>query len=57
MSPRTGRPLAENPKNTRIELRVTKEEKAEFQKFCEEKKIGYLDLLRIGKNALESNKE
>ncbi len=57
MSPRTGRPPAENPKNTRIELRVTKEEKVELQKFCLEKKVGYLDLIRIGKKTLENNQK
>lgn len=57
MSPRTGRPIAENPKNTRIELRVTKEEKAELQKFCAEKKIGYLDLMRVGKKTLENSQK
>ena len=57
MSPRTGRPPVDNPKNTRIELRVTKAEKDELQKFCLDNKVGYLDLIRIGKRALEEEQK
>ncbi len=57
MSPRTGRPPVDNPKNTRIELRVTKAEKDELQKFCLDNKVGYLDLIRLGKRTLEEEQK
>lgn len=48
MSPRTGRPLSDNPKSARIEMRVTPQEKQQIMKFAKEHKLGLLDLLNIG---------
>lgn len=48
MSPRTGRPVSSNPKSTRIEMRVTPEEKKKIMSFSKENRISLLELLRIG---------
>lgn len=48
MSPRTGRPKVDNPKNDRIYVRVTKEEKEEIMKFSSESKYTILELIRLG---------
>lgn len=48
MSPRTGRPLSNNPKSTRIEMRVTPQEKEQIMKFAKEHKLSLLDLVNIG---------
>lgn len=53
MSPRTGRPRAENPKSERLHIRVTPDEKAEIQEFCKEFKVSMLDLIRKGIEAMK----
>lgn len=53
MSPRAGRPPAENPKSERLHIRVTPDEKAEIQDFCKEFKVTMLDLIRKGIEAMK----
>ena len=53
MSPRTGRPKAENPKTERLFIRITPEEKKEIQEFSEKYGYSLLELLRIGIETLK----
>ena len=48
MSPRTGRPKTENPKNERLHVRVTKEEKEKIMKFSSESGFSILEMIRAG---------
>ena len=48
MSPRTGRPKADNPMDERLHIRVTKEEKEEIMKFSTESGYTLLELIRVG---------
>ena len=53
MSPRTGRPKAENPKTERLFIRVTPEDKKEIQDFSEKSGYGLLELIKIGIKAVK----
>lgn len=53
MSPRTGRPHAENPMSERLHIRVTPNEKAEIQEFCKRFNVSMLELIRKGMEALK----
>ncbi len=53
LSPRTGRPPAENPKSERLHIRVTPNEKAEIQEFCKKFEVSMLDLIRRGMEAMK----
>lgn len=53
MSPRTGRPHAENPKTERLFIRVTPEEKSEIQDFSKRSGLSLLELLRKGIEAIK----
>lgn len=57
MSPRTGRPKADNPMNERLYIRVTKEEKEEITKFSKEKGYTLLELIRIGIEKVKGQKK
>ena len=48
MSPRTGRPPIENPRNAGIHIRVTQKEKDEIMEYCKKAKKTCLDLIKIG---------
>lgn len=48
MSPKKGRPYSDNPKNERLFIRVTSEEKAEIQKDAKELQMSLLELLKLG---------
>ena len=48
MSPRTGRPRAENPKTERLFIRVSPDEKAEIQSFAQQSGLSLLELLKRG---------
>jgi hypothetical protein len=48
MSPKTGRPKIDNPKTSRLEIRVTPDEKAEIQSFSRKSGYSLLSLLKIG---------
>lgn len=54
MSPRMGRPQSDNPKSSRIEIRVTDAEKKDIMEYSKENKISLLELLRLG---IEKDKE
>lgn len=53
MSPRTGRPPSDNPKTTRIEIRVTKDDKKRIMDFAKEHNITLLELLNAGIEAVK----
>ena len=48
-----GRPIAENPKNVRVDVRLTKDEVEELDKYCERKGIKRPQGLRDGIKALK----
>lgn len=53
LSLRTGRPPSENPKNERLYIRVTPDEKVKIHQFCKEFEVSLLDLIRKGMEALK----
>ena len=57
MSPRTGRPETENPKNERLHVRVTKEEKEKIMKFSSESGFSILEMIRAGIEKLKGQKK
>ena len=57
MSPRTGRPKSENPKNERLHIRVTKEEKEKIMKFSNDAGYSILELIRIGIEKIKGQKK
>ena len=48
MSPRTGRPLKENPKDTRIQIRLDKDTLEKLDKCAESKDTTRSDVIRQG---------
>ena len=48
MSPRTGRPPADNPKNVRVELRLSEEEGNMLEYCCKEIGMTKTDVIRKG---------
>lgn len=56
MSPKTGRPPKENPRNASIHIRVTQEEKDEIMGYCKATGKTCLDLIRVGIKADERKK-
>lgn len=54
MSPKKGRPCSDNPKNERLFIRVTSEEKAEIQRDAKELKMSLLELLKLGVRSAKS---
>lgn len=48
MSPKTGRPPINNPKNASLHIRVTPQEKEEIRKYCKENNVTCLDLIKKG---------
>ena len=51
MSPKTGRPPKENPKNASIHIRATQQEKDEIMEYCKKNAITCLSLLKKGMKA------
>ena len=47
LSPRTGRPT-DNPKNTRLEIRLADDEKDMLEECCKKTKLSKSDVLRLG---------
>ncbi len=47
MSPRTGRPT-DNPKQTRITVRLDRESSQILQKYCETKHVDRAEAIRLG---------
>ncbi len=57
MSPTKGRPKLDNPKNERIYIRVTKNEKKEIMDFSEKSGYTILDLIKIGIEKVKGQKK
>jgi len=56
MSPRTGRPKAENPKDIDVKVRFDKELHAKLLKYCEENGITRTEAIRQGVHLLLDKK-
>lgn len=56
MSPRTGRPKAENPKETRFSIRIDAETDKKLVKYCENHGISKGEAIRQGIHLLLSQK-
>ncbi len=48
MSPRTGRPKAENPKDIQLKIRADKQTIADLDYCCEKKELTRSDVIRLG---------
>lgn len=48
MSPRTGRPKVDNPKQARFSIRLDKERDEKLQQYCEEHQITKGEAIRRG---------
>lgn len=57
MSPRTGRPKAENPKAIRYSIRLDEETERSLQEYCETHNITKGEAIRKGIHMLLSQKE
>lgn len=57
MSPTKGRPKLDNPKNDRIYIRVTKDEKKEIMDFSDKSGYTILDLIKIGIEKVRGQKK
>lgn len=57
MSPTKGRPKLENPKNDRIYIRVTKDEKKEIMEFSNKSGYTILDFIKIGIEKVRGQKK
>lgn len=56
MATRTGRPKSSNPKNERLYIRVSSEEKKEISEFAKENGYTLLELIRIGIRRVKDKK-
>lgn len=54
MSPRTGRPT-NDPKNTRLELRLSKDDTGKLQYCCQETGLSKAEILRKGLDLVYKN--
>lgn len=57
MSPRTGRPKADNPMSDRLYVRVTKEEKKEIMDFSASSGYSILEIIREGIKLIKGQKK
>lgn len=57
MSTAKGRPKLDNPKNDRIYIRVTKDEKKEIMDFSDKSGYAILDLIKIGIEKVRGQKK
>ena len=55
MSPRTGRPPIENPKNERITVRLDNETSDILQRYCEKEHVEKAEAVRRGIKKLEAD--
>ncbi len=55
VSPRTGRPKSENPKNDRITVRLDKKSSEILQSYCEQENVEKAEAIRIGISKLEAD--
>lgn len=54
MSPRTGRPKSDNPKNARLEIRLTQHEADRLKKCADTLKVSRTEVLIKGLELVES---
>ena len=57
MSPRTGRPKADNPKDIRFSVRLDVETEAKLQMYCDKEGITRAEAIRKGIHLLLENKK
>ncbi|MCX4355208.1 MAG: CopG family transcriptional regulator [Oscillospiraceae bacterium] len=57
MSPRTGRPKSDNPKDINVKVRFDKTEHEELLKYCEEHNITRTEAIRQGIRLLLEQKK
>lgn len=57
MSPRTGRPPKENPRNVNLNIRITKEESERIQKCADKLNMTRTDTIMKGINLVEKEIE
>jgi hypothetical protein len=57
VSPRTGRPKADNPMDERLYIRVTKSEKEEITNFAKDNGYTLLELIRLGMKKAKGKKK
>ncbi len=57
MSPRTGRPKSDNPKDSNLYIRVTKEEKEEIMNFSRESGYSLLEIIKVGIEKIRGKKK
>lgn len=57
MAEKMGRPLSENPKTTRLEIRVTSDEKQEIMELARASGHSLRELLQIGIEAVRRENE
>ncbi|MCM1315752.1 MAG: hypothetical protein NC205_00855 [Prevotella sp.] len=57
MSPRTGRPKAENPKSLSLNIRLDAETEKKLQVYCKEHNISKGEAIRQGIHLLIGNKK
>ena len=57
LSPRTGRPKAENPKNINFSIKLDAELERKLKAYCEEHKITKGEAIRQGIHLLLANKK
>lgn len=56
MSPRTGRPKAENPKNTDVKVRLDEQTAKKLEAYCQDNDITKAEAIRRGIHLLLSQK-
>ena len=57
MSPRTGRPKSDNPKDSNLYIRVTKDEKEQIMKFSRESGYSLLEIIKFGIEMIRGKKK
>lgn len=55
MSPRTGRPKAENPKNVKVSVRLDREHQEILKNYCEQEQVDKAEAIRRGISKLEND--
>lgn len=57
MSPRTGRPKVDNPKNVDIKVRIDQDTNAKLLEYCKENEICRAEAIRQGINLILGTKK
>ena len=57
MSPRTGRPLSESPKNIKLQIRVDKETSDELDECAKKENVTRSDIVRKGIKLVKAEQE